>query len=135
MLIKVLNAIREKRRNEFRRKVVLFHQDNARPHVSKMTGWTLYKLEWDLIQHPPYSPDMAPSDFYLFSDMQMHIDGVIFNSNEDVINEIDLFLDSRTPQFFAEGIEKLPKRCQAIVDLNGDYYPHELCSFRMYLSF
>ncbi|GBO23604.1 Histone-lysine N-methyltransferase SETMAR [Araneus ventricosus] len=60
MLIEVRNAIREKRRNEFRRKVVLFHQDSARPHVSTRTDWTLYKLELDLIQHPPYSPDMVP---------------------------------------------------------------------------
>ncbi|GBM01615.1 Histone-lysine N-methyltransferase SETMAR [Araneus ventricosus] len=124
MLIKVRNVIREKRRNEFGRKVVLFHQGNARPRVSTMTGWTLYKLEWDLMQHPPYSPDMAPSDFYLFSHLQLHLDGAIFNSNEEVINEVHLFLDSRTPQFFAEGIEKLPKRWQTIVDLNGDYYPH-----------
>ncbi|GBN71225.1 Histone-lysine N-methyltransferase SETMAR [Araneus ventricosus] len=121
MLIKVRNAIRGKRRNEFRRKVVLFHQDNARSHVSTMTGWTLYKLEWDLIQHPPYSPDMAPSDFYPFSHLQLHLVGAIFNSNEEVINEDHLFLDSRTPQFFAEGIEKLPKCWQTIVDLNGDY--------------
>ncbi|GBL91830.1 hypothetical protein AVEN_172754-1 [Araneus ventricosus] len=85
-----------------------------------MTGWTLYKLKWDLIQHSPYSPDMVPSDFYLFS----HLDGAIFNSNEEVINEVHLFLDSCTPQFFTEGIEKLQKRCQTIVDLNGDYYPH-----------
>ncbi|GBN62039.1 hypothetical protein AVEN_250377-1 [Araneus ventricosus] len=89
-----------------------------------MTVWTLYKLEWDLIQHPSYSPDMAPSDFYLFSHLQLHLDGAIFNSNEEVINEVHLFLDSRTPQFFAEGIEKLPKRWQAIVDLKGDCYPH-----------
>ncbi|GBM46518.1 hypothetical protein AVEN_52158-1 [Araneus ventricosus] len=124
MLIKVRNAIREKRRNEFRRKVVLFHQDNARAHVSTMTGWTLYKLEWDLIQNSSYSPDMAHSDFYLFSHLQLHLDGAIFNSNEEVINEVLLFLDSRTPQFFAEGIEKLPKRWQKIVDFIGDYYPH-----------
>ncbi|GBO19455.1 Histone-lysine N-methyltransferase SETMAR [Araneus ventricosus] len=105
MLIKVRDAIREKRRNEFRRKVVLFHQYNARPHVSMMTGWTLYKLEWDLMQHPPYSPDMAPSDFYLFSHLQLHLDGEIFNSNEEFINVIVLFLDSLTPQFFAEGLK------------------------------
>ncbi|GBM22635.1 hypothetical protein AVEN_264310-1 [Araneus ventricosus] len=101
MLIKVPVAIREKRRNEFRRKVVLFHRDNVQPHVSTMTGWTLYKLEWDLTQHPPYSTDMAPQDFCMFSHLQLHLDGAIFNSNEEVINEVNLFLDSRTPQFFS----------------------------------
>ncbi|GBM80452.1 hypothetical protein AVEN_57290-1 [Araneus ventricosus] len=110
-------------KNEFRRKVVLFHQAHARSHVSTMTDWTLYKLEWDLMQHPPYSPDMVPSDFYLFSLLQLHLDGAIFNSNE-VINEVHLFLDSPTPHFFAEGIEKLPERWQTIVDFKGDYYPY-----------
>ncbi|GBL95444.1 hypothetical protein AVEN_154833-1 [Araneus ventricosus] len=56
--------------------------------------------------------------------LELHLDGTIFNSNEEVINEVDLLLDSRTPQLFAEGIEKLPKLWQTIVDLNGDYYPH-----------
>ncbi|GBL98375.1 Mariner Mos1 transposase [Araneus ventricosus] len=118
ILIKVRNAILEKRRNEFRRKVVLFHQDYTRPYVSTMTGWALYKLEWDLMQHPPYSLDMAPSDFYLLSHLQLNLDGEVFNSNEEVINEVDLFLDSRTPQFFAEGIEKFPKCWETIVGLN-----------------
>ncbi|GBM30025.1 hypothetical protein AVEN_165597-1 [Araneus ventricosus] len=84
----------------------------------------LYKLEWDLMQHPPYSPDMAPSNFYLFSHLQMLLDRAIFNSNKEFINEVDLFLDSHTPQFFAEGIEKLPKHWKMIADLNGDYYHH-----------
>ncbi|GBN35182.1 hypothetical protein AVEN_233397-1 [Araneus ventricosus] len=118
MLIKVRNAIRGKRRNE------LFHQDNARPHVSTMTSWTLYKLEWGLLQHQPFSPNMAPSDSYLFSHLQLHLDGAIFNSNEEVINEVHLFLDSPTPQFFAKRIEKLTKRWQTIVDLNAYLYPH-----------
>ncbi|GBN79293.1 Mariner Mos1 transposase [Araneus ventricosus] len=85
MLIKVRDAIRGKRRNEFRIKVVRFNKDNARPHINTMTGWTLCKLKWDLMQHPPYSPDMALSDFYPFSHLQLHHDGGIFNSNE-VIN-------------------------------------------------
>ncbi|GBM44113.1 hypothetical protein AVEN_16004-1 [Araneus ventricosus] len=89
-----------------------------------MTGWTLYKLEWDLMQHPPYSPNMSPSVFYLFSHLQFHLDGAIFNSNEEVISEVHLLLASCRPQFFVEGIEKLPKHWQTIVDLNRDYYPH-----------
>ncbi|GFT37077.1 mariner Mos1 transposase [Trichonephila clavipes] len=66
MLIKFSDAIGEKRSKEFRRKIVFLHQDNVRPHVSTMTICTLYKLQWDLIQDPPYSPDMTPSDYYLF---------------------------------------------------------------------
>ncbi|GBM46135.1 hypothetical protein AVEN_194694-1 [Araneus ventricosus] len=128
MLIKVRDAIREKRRNEFSKKLVLFHQDNTLPHVSAMTDWTLYKLvcsdRLDLMYHPPYNPDMAPSYLYLFSHLLLHLDSGSFNSNEEVINVVHLFLNSRMPQFFAKGIEMLPKCWQTIVDLNGDYYLH-----------
>ncbi|GFS58257.1 histone-lysine N-methyltransferase SETMAR [Trichonephila clavipes] len=102
------------------KKVVLFQQDNARPHVSAMTSSTLYPLEWDLMQHPPYSPDMALSDYYL----QLHLNSRIFHSSGEVINEVDRFLDSCTSQFFTKGIEKLPKHSQTIIDMNEDYCPH-----------
>ncbi|GFX34900.1 histone-lysine N-methyltransferase SETMAR [Trichonephila clavipes] len=62
MLIEVSDAIRKKRKKEFRRKIVLFHQANAQPHISAMTSWMLFTLEWGLMQHPTYRPDMAPSD-------------------------------------------------------------------------
>ena len=89
ILIKVSDAICEKRKNEFKRKAVLFHQEDVRLHVSAMTNWTLYTLEWDLMQHPPYSPDMAPSDYYMFSHLQLHLGGIIFHSNDEIINEVD----------------------------------------------
>lgn len=81
MLIKVRDTIRKKIGNEFRMEVALCHQDNIRPHVSRMTGWTLYKLEWHLMQHPTYRPDMAPSDLYLFSHLELHRDDTVLNSN------------------------------------------------------
>ncbi|GFS68314.1 histone-lysine N-methyltransferase SETMAR [Trichonephila clavipes] len=80
--------------------------------------WILYKLEWVLMQHQPYNADTVPSECYLFSHLQLHLDGTIFHSNDKVMNEVDRFLDC------AEGMEKLPKRWQTIVVLNGDYYPH-----------
>lgn len=81
-------------------------------------------LKWDMKQHPTYSPNMVPSNYYHLSHLQLHLDGTIFNSNEKVINEADLFMDVCTPQFFAEGMENLPKRWKNIVDLIEDYYPH-----------
>ncbi|GFQ88463.1 uncharacterized protein TNCT_547281 [Trichonephila clavata] len=103
MLIKISSANCEKRKNEFRRKVVFFQQDIARSHVSAKTGWTLYSLEMDLMQHLPYNPDMATLDYYLFLHRQLHLDGTIL-PNDEVINEVDRFLDSCTPQLFAEEI-------------------------------
>ncbi|KFM58963.1 Mariner Mos1 transposase, partial [Stegodyphus mimosarum] len=65
-LVCVDAAVKETLRTEFQCKKVMFHEDNARPRVSPFTGWALYKLEWDLLPHRLYSPDIAPLDFYLF---------------------------------------------------------------------
>ena len=51
------------------RKGVVFHQDNARPHTSLVTRQKLRELGWEILSHPPYSPDIAPSDYLLFLSM------------------------------------------------------------------
>ncbi|KOC69850.1 Histone-lysine N-methyltransferase SETMAR [Habropoda laboriosa] len=44
---------------------ILLH-DNARPHVSLITVQKLNDLEYETLQHPPYSPDFSPTDYHLF---------------------------------------------------------------------
>lgn len=53
MLIKIHGVVRKKRRNELKMKMVLFPKYNTQAHdVIKLTSWTLYKLEGDMIKHP-----------------------------------------------------------------------------------
>jgi len=44
----------------------LLHHDNARPHTTAPTRDAIQRLEFSALPHPPYSPDLAPSDFHLF---------------------------------------------------------------------
>ena len=60
-----------KKRSQYKQryeKVILFH-DNARPHVAKPIKTYLETLKWEALPLPPYSPDIAPSDYYLFRSM------------------------------------------------------------------
>jgi len=50
---------------------VVLLRDNARPHTAAHTQALLQKFRWDLFDHPPYSPDLAPNDFHLFSWMKV----------------------------------------------------------------
>ncbi|GBM62059.1 Mariner Mos1 transposase [Araneus ventricosus] len=63
-LKKLKRAIPNKRRGLLSSGVVLLH-DNVRPHTAVGAGAVLRKLKWDVFQHPPYSSDLAPSDFHL----------------------------------------------------------------------
>ncbi|XP_078038121.1 histone-lysine N-methyltransferase SETMAR-like [Augochlora pura] len=57
-------AIDQKRPRENwpRGRGVVFHQDNARPHTSIVSRQKIQELGWDVLMHPPYSPDLAPND-------------------------------------------------------------------------
>ena len=68
-LMRLKNDIGEKRL-PMKKKRVLFHQDNAQCHKSLATMAKLNEFSFELLPHPPYSPDLAPSDYYLFADLK-----------------------------------------------------------------
>ncbi|GFY32591.1 mariner Mos1 transposase [Trichonephila clavipes] len=69
-LMRLIRALKDKRPqyNERQGKVILQH-DNARPHVAKVVKTYLETLKWEVLPHPLYSPDLAPSDYHLFRSM------------------------------------------------------------------
>jgi transposase len=72
-------------------KEVLFHQDNAPAHRSLVAAPKLMKLGYALLPHPPYSPDLAPCDFFLFPNMKKWLGGKRFASNEKLIIETEAY--------------------------------------------
>ena len=73
----------------------MFHQDNAKPRTSLLARQKLLELGWDILPHPPYSPDLATSDYYLFRSLQNFLDGKTFTSNEEVKNHLNQFFASK----------------------------------------
>ena len=61
---------------------VLFHQDNAPCHKSIKTMVKLHELNFELLPHPHYSPDMATINYWLFIDFKRMLQGKRFGSNE-----------------------------------------------------
>ena len=68
-------ALHRKHPELVNREHITFHQNNARPRVSLMTRQKLLQLGWEVLIHPPYSPDIAPSDFHLFWSLQNSLNG------------------------------------------------------------
>ena len=60
--------------------------------------------------HPPYNPNLAPSDYHLFRSLQKHLNGKTFDSNEAVKNELIQFLASKNQTFYESEIIKLTER-------------------------
>ncbi|GFU05368.1 histone-lysine N-methyltransferase SETMAR [Trichonephila clavipes] len=64
-------------------KGVRFHHDNARPHTANRTTALVERFGWEMVSHPPYSPDLAPSDFHLFPELKKNLGGTQFQTDEE----------------------------------------------------
>ena len=115
----VKSAIRNRRKRT--KTSVSFLQDNARPHVAARTMYTIQKLKWNILPHPPYSPELAPSDYHLFSPLKEHLGGKGFRHNEEVIQDVQEWLHWQPKDFFLSGIRKLPDRWRKCITNRGDY--------------
>ena len=101
---------------------VRFLHDNARPHAAACTRQKLLDLGWEILIHPPYSPDLAPSDFHLFLSMSNSLRNKAF-ANDDELNQwLVNFFASKPASFYSESIMSLPKKWQRVLDCNGDYF-------------
>jgi len=122
-LMRLSRAVKVKRPqyNERHDKVILQH-DNARPHVTKVVKTYLETLKWEVLPHPPYSLDVAPSDYHLFRSMAHGLTDQHFRSYEEVKNWIDSWIASKDDQFFRCGIRTLPETWEKVVASNGQYF-------------
>ena len=111
----------QEKRPRLAHKKVLFHHDNAPAHSSGVVAAKLMELRFQLVPHPPYSPDLAPSDYYLFPNMKKWLAGRRFYSNEEVIAETNAYFEELDQSYYSEGINKLEQRWTKCISLNGDY--------------
>ena len=71
-----------------------------RPHLAKK------RVHLVLLPHTPYSPDLAPSDFFLFPNMKKWLDERRFASNAEVIAEANAYFEGLEKSYYAEGLKK-----------------------------
>ena len=70
----------------------------------------LHEFYFKLLPHPSYSPDLAPSDYYLFAGLKRMLQGKRFDSNEEVIAVTEAYFEAKDKSFYKKGIKMLEKR-------------------------
>jgi histone-lysine N-methyltransferase SETMAR len=81
--------------------------DNARPHTAARTRALPEHVNWELFDHPPYSPDLAPNDYRLFTYLKNLLGSQRFNNNVELMEGVRTWLSSQTADFFETGIQEL----------------------------
>lgn len=110
------------KRNKKEKEVRLYH-DGATPHTAQITKDAIKHLGWEKLPHPPHSPDLAPSDYYLFPDLVKSIKEKYFQSKESLCEEVENYFSKKKTDYFKKGIEMFPDRWRACIENGGDRLP------------
>ena len=103
LLVQLKGILKEKRCGKFTEGVLFLH-DNAPAHRALATQKKLAYLGFQCLDHPPYFPDQAPSDYHLFSGLKKHLKGRHFSSDAGVIAAAETWLDGQISDFFLSGL-------------------------------
>ena len=76
---------------------------------------------YELIPHPAYSPDRAPSDFFLFPNLKKGIRGYHFRSDEEVVTAVEKWVIGKDLDIFSFGLMALEHRWSKCITLEGNY--------------
>ena len=99
-----------------------FHQDNARPHVAQVVTTYLEAQKFILMDHPPYSPDLAPSDFWLFDYIKKHLSD--HASEESLMSEITDICKLIPKNELKKTFDKWVERMKLCIEFKGEYFEH-----------
>ena len=100
----------------------LLHHDNAPPHTAAVTLGLIGSHNIDMVAHPPYSPDLAPCDFFLFPRLKKGLRGRRFPNMETMKQAVRAELRSIPQAEFAGAIDQLVVRWTKCIEAKGEYF-------------
>jgi len=121
-LVPQLEAKREETRPAIGLGGTKLHWDNARPHIAESTKMLLQSKGVHILPHPPYSPDLAPSDFYLFGMIKNRIRGRHFTTSDEIVTEIREIFEGISKTELQRVYNTWLRRLEWVIENHGGYY-------------
>jgi len=119
----VLRRLREnmphKRPQKWQNQKLIIHHDNAPAHRSFKISQFLAKNSMTVVPHPPYSPDLAPCDFFLFPKLKLRMKGRRLDTIEEIQEESQQVLDTVPKRVFQECFQAWQKCWTAVFMQKG----------------
>ena len=131
--MKLRERVRRKRPELWRNGWIL-HQDNAPAHNALSVKQFLATENIAVLEHPPYSPDLAPCDFYLFPKINSVLKGTHFVSVESVKAKTVEVLNSLTEHELRNCFEQWQHRLQLCVNSERNYFEDDRSWFPEFLK-
>ena len=99
----------------------ILYQDNAPAHRANSTQLEIDLLGFEVLEHPPYSPNLAPMDFRTFPDVKHDLRGKRFNNAHELTFAARKIVSKLDVNWYKDTYSKRVARHQKCVALNGDY--------------
>ncbi|UYV67508.1 hypothetical protein LAZ67_5000996 [Cordylochernes scorpioides] len=107
----------------------ILHHNNARPHTAHLvTSFFLAKNGTEILPQPPYSPDIAPNNFFLLPKLKAVLKGRHFDTRDDIIEKSLLALKSIPKELYKNCFDNLGKRWRCLANekaCGADEIPNE----------
>ncbi|CAH2002699.1 unnamed protein product [Acanthoscelides obtectus] len=101
---------------------IILHQHNASSHTAQKTRQYLTEETVELLDHPPYSPDLSPNDFFTFPKIKNRLRGQRFQSPKEPVDAFkNAVLDLPTNEW-NKCLENWFERMQMCINLRGEYF-------------
>ena len=101
--------------------VRLLH-DNAPAHTSAIVTAFLKKEKVTVLPHPPYSPDLAPCDFFLFPKLKAFLAGRKYQSQQALGSAIHQYLITVPKSAYRDAFKKWIHRLKLCISSHGEYF-------------
>uniref|UniRef100_A0A3B5B405 Tc1-like transposase DDE domain-containing protein n=1 Tax=Stegastes partitus TaxID=144197 RepID=A0A3B5B405_9TELE len=125
ILRRLLCSVREKRQELWQDKSWLLHHDKAPAHNALSIRQFLAEKNITMLEQPPYSPHLAPWDFFLFHKLKGVIKGTRFEDVDDIKMAVMTELRRIPEESFQECMAAWQRRLGKCVRLQGDYFEGE----------
>jgi histone-lysine N-methyltransferase SETMAR len=119
IVLEEFSEVIQKRRPKKGTKGLMLHLDNARPHL---INEEFEKRGIIRLPHPPYSPDLAPSDFFLFGYLKKALEGFNFVNDNDLMEETKKILFGIEKEILRNVFDEWVKRLKLCLINKGDYF-------------
>jgi hypothetical protein len=101
---------------------LIIHADNARSDIARKTFKFFPENRLEMAPHPPSSPDLAPSDFFLFWHVKHVLKGAEFTSEETLLAAIQRVLSDLTGDILRAAFAKWVEQLKCVAMNEGNYY-------------
>ena len=101
---------------------LLWHHDNAPAHKAARTVDFLNSKGVQILPHLPYSPDLAPNDFFLFPEAKLKLRGYSFSSPEDAVIDFQEVIDTMPKESWSNCFERWFYRMKLCIQSKGEYF-------------